>query len=117
MASAGTEGVIVLHTDGKGPAELAETILKQAGWLLDRECHDAHFPMSQTVRLGVDRGPPGQSIRMPASDPKRACMQNHTLAISLSLKTAEYRLANQSDGVVFKPVAKLRCYISPARNS
>lgn len=37
MATQGTEGVIVLRTDGKRPTELAEIILKQAGWLIDRE--------------------------------------------------------------------------------
>ncbi len=38
IASEDTEGVIVLPTDGKEPAELAEIILREAGWRnTDRE--------------------------------------------------------------------------------
>lgn len=35
MAGDVTEGVIVLPTDGQGPAELAQIILKTAGWLAE----------------------------------------------------------------------------------
>jgi hypothetical protein len=32
MAGEASEGIIVLHTDGKAPTELARTVLDAVGW-------------------------------------------------------------------------------------